>query len=357
MKMLLNNCLSGLMSGRRRFLLGALTTAGILGAGLGIVAPAAAQPVTKASLPRWAIGPFVRYQGNPILTAPVVPTASTSWEWPRTFNPGVVVVNGTFHMLYRGSTQSNFSEIGAATSTDGLHWTQYAGNPVISRTLSNETQGTEDPRLYYQNGTYYAFFTGYNGSTVDINEAVSTDAIHWTQLGPVIDGNKDAAVVANPQGMPVKINGVYMMYYGQSSPGTFLAKSPDLTHWTTVGPVNMHFPQSYSPFELCVAVTGYPTTAKGPINHNIDLFVAGELMGQDHWFYGVSETEFSGTDPAQELAQMQTAVLSPQAPYEVYGYTPHTVFMNTILFYENHWWLYYGAGDTVSALATAGLRH
>jgi predicted GH43/DUF377 family glycosyl hydrolase len=140
-------------------------------------------------------------------------------EWPRTFNPGVVVVNGTFHMLYRGSTQSNFSEIGAATSTDGLHWTQYAGNPVISRSLPNETQGTEDPRLYYQNGTYYAFFTGYNGSTVDINEAVSTDAIH------------------------------------------------------------------------------------------------------------------------------------------IYGYTPHTVFMNTILFYENHWWLYYGAGDTVSALATAPLRH
>ncbi len=107
---------------------------------------------------------------------------------------------------------------------------------------------------------------------------------------------------------------------------------------------------------MCVAVTDYQTTARGPVQHNIDLFVAGQLMGQGRWFYAISEVEMSGTHPLQELAQLSGAVLAPQAPYEIYGYTPHTVFMNTILFHANRWWMYYGAGDSVVALANAPLR-
>jgi beta-1,2-mannosidase len=49
-------------------------------------------------------------------------------------------------------------------------------------------------------------------------------------------------------------------------------------------------------------------------------------------------------------------VLSPQAPYEIYGHTPHTVFMNDLIFYRGQWWMYYGAADSVIALATASLR-
>lgn len=45
-----------------------------------------------------------------------------------------------------------------------------------------------------------------------------------------------------------------------------------------------------------------------------------------------------------------------QAPYEIYGFTPHTVFMNGIFFYQNQWWMYYGAGDSVISLANAPLR-
>ena len=56
-------------------------------------------------------------------------------------------------------------------------------------------------------------------------------------------------------------------------------------------------------------------------------------MGQGRRFYAISEVEMSGTHPSQELAQLSDAVLAPQAPYEIYGYTPHTVFMNTIMFY------------------------
>ncbi len=261
----------------------------------------------------------------------------------------------TCFTFYRGATQDNYSQIGGASSTDGLQFTQVSTGRVITNSLPNEAHGVEDPRLYYLNGQYYTFFTAYSGSSVDINEAVSADAVHWQQLGPVINGTKNAAVITSPDSTPVKIAGQYLMYYGETG-NVYLAESSDMVHWPTVGTVDLQFPQSYSLYEVCVAVTNYQTTAGGAIQPNIDLFVAGQLMGQGRWFYAISEVEMSRAHPPQELAQLTDAVLAPQASYEIYGYTPHTVFMNTILFSANWWWMYYGAGDDVIALANAPLR-
>jgi predicted GH43/DUF377 family glycosyl hydrolase len=320
-----------------------------------LAADPGSQAAGSSGLPSWAIGPFQRYPGNPLLTPPTVPTASNNWEWPETLNAGVVVVNGVFHMLYRGAASGNYSSIGAATSTDGNHFTEAKNNPVITRALPSETHGVEDPRLYYLNGKYYAFFTGYDGTTTDINEAVSDNATDWTQLGPVVDNTKNAAVVAGPSGTPVMIGGHYLMYYGQTG-GTYLAQSTDLVHWQTTGTVNPGFPSSYNPFEFCVAVTNYRATASGPVQDGIDLFVAGELMGRGRWYYAISEIQIARSNLYQDSAQLTTPVLYPQAPYEIYGFTPHTVFMNDIVFYQGKWWMYYGAGDSVISLANAPLR-
>ena len=310
------------------------------------------EAASASSLPAWAIGPFARYAGNPILTPPVDPKPDQLWEWPEAFNPSVVVVNGVFHMLYRGAASGNVSSIGAATSHDGHHFTEASNNPVISRDLPTETHGVEDPRMYYRARHYYAFFTGYDGTNIGINEAVSTDALHWTQLGRVVPDTKNAAVVADPEGRPVKISGHYLMYYGQSGSGAHLATSTDLEHWTTTATVDPHFPASYVPWEFCVAVTDYPN-AHGSSSNDVVLFVAGELMGRGRWYYAVSEILFHRGDLTAPAAQLHQPVLAPKAPYEIYGYTPHTVFMNNILLYKGKWWMYYGAGDSVIALANA----
>lgn len=310
-------------------------------------------------LPTWAIGPFERYSGNPVLSPPVQPTSATSWEWPELFNPGVVVVNGEFHMLYRGTNFADVSAIGAATSNDGYHFTPVSASPVIPHALPSENQGVEDPRLYYLAGKYYSFFTGDSGiapgAHIDINEAVSSDALHWRQLGPVLRNTKDAAVVADPQGSPVRIGDHYLMYYGQGT-GTYLAQSSDFVHWQTVGAVNTRMPSDYGPDELCVAVTNYRTTANGGTQTGIDLFVAGNLMGHGRWYYAISEIDFNRNQPLVAASVLGTPVLDPQAPYELFGHTPNTVFMNNIIFYSGQWWMYYGGGDSVVALAQAKLR-
>jgi predicted GH43/DUF377 family glycosyl hydrolase len=315
---------------------------------------------TQPVLPSWAIGPFSRYsdpkttpyQGNPLITP-----SGTSWEAAATYNPGVVYSDGGYKMLYRGQgTDGGASQIGYATSTDGLHWTQYSGNPVINDSVPHGSSGVEDPRLYQLDGTYYTFFTGYSDGQIDIDEAYSTDMVHWTQVGPVEQNDKDASVITNPQGVPVTIDGQYVMYYGQSGNGTYIAYSTNMVNWTTGTAVNLDLPSGYEPYEMCVAVTDYQTIAGQPDNHNIDLFFSGTLMANGRWYYAISELEFSRSDLTNELDQLTYPVLRPQTSYELLGQTKSAVFMNDIIFVNGEWRMYYGAGDTDVALATAPLR-
>ena len=358
---------------------------------------------TGTNTPDWAIGPFTRDPGNPILSP-----QGSGFESANTFNPGVIVrtdptthTPNTFEMLYRaqdGSGAGGVSRIGYATSTDGHTWTRYANNPVISPatdTLSSDSCGVEDPRLYEMKGNpstgvpdansttsiFYTFYTAVHGNPTypncgngfDLSEAWSTNLTTWHYIGAVQTNTKDALVVADPNGTPVKItvNGTptYVMYYGQDSPGTNIAYSLDMLHWHNVAnilnvgasqsgdPVSMHFPAGYSSWEIAYAVTDYQSVDGGPINHNILLFVAGNLMSNGRWFYAASEVLFDRNNLTTQLDQLSDPILSPDASYErISPASPNAIWMNSIFFYQGQWWMYYGAGDHVVALATAPLH-
>jgi predicted GH43/DUF377 family glycosyl hydrolase len=323
--------------------------------------PAASEPGGPV-LPSWAIGPFTRYDdpgSNPYQGNPIMMPSGSGWESSYVFNPGVVYRNGKFDMLYRGQSGAG-SQIGLATSTDGYHFTQYAGNPVITGDdAAGSAPGAEDPRLYELDGTYYTFFTGFgsgSGYNDNIAEAYSTDLVHWTQLGVVEPQDQDAAVVTNPDDQPVKINGRYVMYYGRNGEVTGVAFSTNMKTWTDSTPVNLNLPSGYAPYEMCVTVTDYPTVQGAAPNQDILMFVAGNLMSQGRWYYAVSEEEFSRSDLTDAQDQLTIPIMQPEAPYETIGQTHPTIFMNSIMFHDGKWWMYYGAGDNVIALANAPLR-
>jgi predicted GH43/DUF377 family glycosyl hydrolase len=363
---------SGLGFNRRQFFQGA---AALSGAAIAGTVPGVANAATTVSggngsdsnssepaLPEWAIGPFTRYanpravpyDGNPL----IIPHGrwrgeKPEWESKSTFNPGVLYRDGKFQMLYRGEspndhTHSGISGVGYAYSTDGHHFTEYSGNPVIVPSQN------ADPRLYWFQGMYYTFYTTHVG----VNLARSHDMIHWEELGIALPRSKEAwdpALVADPEGNPVKIDGRYVMYYGADG-AAFLVFSEDLIHWTDYTKIDLHFPASYRPWEICFAVTDYPTVEGSPKNTDILLFVAGTLMAQGRWFYAISQVLYSRDKLTQQLAQLTFPVLEPEMPYEVLGTAFRTVWMNSIFFHNSQWWMYYGAGDTVIALANAPLR-
>jgi predicted GH43/DUF377 family glycosyl hydrolase len=311
--------------------------------GLTVLVPGVA---AGATLPGWAIGPFTRYEGNPILKP-----RGTGWESLQTFNPGVVRVDGSYKMLYRATRPVQISSIGLATSADGLHFERHGEEPVIGPGATpSESLAVEDPRLFYLDGTYYTFYTGFSGQT-NLNEATSTDLIHWERLGTVVPGTKNGAVVTDPAGRPVKIRGQYQMYAGQFEDFSIWT-SPDMKTWTKQGAVDLGYGIGGIPDEVCVAVTNYPRR-DGTISEDIVLFTAGRLDPLATWFYAISEQLYSRDDLAKRLDDVGAPVFVPTATYELLGLTPNTVFMNSILFNGKQWMMHYGAADTVMGVATA----
>lgn len=74
---------------------------------------------------------LVAYDGNPIL--PRGPDGA--WDSGYTGGGAVIAHDGLFHMFYSASAGPQLEEAGAigyATSEDGLNWTKYEGNPVLT---------------------------------------------------------------------------------------------------------------------------------------------------------------------------------------------------------------------------------
>ena len=319
--------------------------------------------------PAWAIGPFERYGKNPLLS----PQGNT-WEAINTFNPGVVFDQGQFRMLYRAQGKGTRSQEGYAESLDGVTFARNP-EPVIPATEPFEKGwGCEDARLFHYQGTYYAFYTGSNlpepdtapavnttaapeiapkknkGGGIALCEATSSNGTDWKKLGVVVGHTKNAAVICDPDGTPVKINGKFAMFAGNSNLG--ICYSDDLVTWTPIQKFNPQLPQGWvGPWEPCVAVTNFSKSQPD----NIVLFIAGTLNGKGKWFYAISEMRFSKADLTKKVDQLDDCIMKPLEPYES-GQNKNCLWMNCIIAHEGQWMMYYGGGDRYVALATAPVK-
>ncbi|MGD8777546.1 MAG: hypothetical protein PVH88_01135 [Ignavibacteria bacterium] len=126
-----------------------------------------------------------KYSGNPVLNY------GDSGEWDDYIASPSVIYDGTsYEMWYSGYDGSNY-RIGYASSQDGINWTKYSGNPVMNLGTSGEwdDQSVSYPSVIY-NGTHYEmWYTGYDGTNCRIGYATSTDGINWSKNSgnPVLD--------------------------------------------------------------------------------------------------------------------------------------------------------------------------
>ncbi len=291
--------------------------------------------------PDWAIGPFQRYGNNPVISP-----QGTTWESVNTCNPGVLFDEGKFRMLYRAQGKPWTSRVGYAEGPDGVSFVRNSA-PVIDVTDPAEKRsGCEDARFLKYLGTYYSFYAGPGGES----EATSPDGLSWTKLGPIGAKTKNAGVVCDPNGVPVKINGKFAMFIGDSRFN--VCYSDDLIHWGPLTKIDMKFPKGWgAPFEPCIAVADYSATQPD----NVVLFIAGTLNGKGKWFYAISEVLFSKKDLTTKVEQLDDCIMKPREPYES-GQNKNCLWMHCIIQHDQQWWMYYGAGDRYVGLATAPVK-
>ena len=166
---------------------------------------------------------WTRYSQNPVLAI----GASGQWDSGSVNEAWIMQQGGQFKMWYTGQTLSAStgnilsSAIGYATSSDGIHWTKYSGNPLIPSYVSR-------PIVLFAGSTYSMYYEGENGQ---IELATSTDGLHWTQEESVVSipsGSWDS--YANDlTGVTLTAGGYLMAYEGWSSkPAT---NAPILTNF------------------------------------------------------------------------------------------------------------------------------
>ena len=126
--------------------------------------------------------------------------APGSWESEYVWYPKVVVVDGIFYMIYGGSDGS-IGAVGLATSTDGITWQKYLGNPVLSHggTSAPDENGVGSAGIEFKDGTFYLMFLGQDlAGKVTLSLATSTNCIDWSKyqgnpvLGPGTEGSWDS---------------------------------------------------------------------------------------------------------------------------------------------------------------------
>jgi|GEM_PF-2071640 len=181
---------------------------------------------------------WVRSGANSVLA----PGSNGSWDDERVSSP-YVVKGSPYRMWYVGCGGVGApGRIGYAESIDGVTWTKYSGNPVISIGSPGAWNGDEldDIAVVHTPNGYQAWVTGWNGGRASGGYYTSTDGRTWNQysgnpvLQPGTSGAWDSAGVLPAE--VIKMGDTYKMWYvGQNNAGQWAvgyATSSDGINWT-----------------------------------------------------------------------------------------------------------------------------
>lgn len=97
-------------------------------------------------------------------------------------NPGCVEKDGIIHMFYRAQDKNEISSIGYCQLQD-QKIIKRLDKPILSPKYGYERSGLEDPRVVLFEGSYYLFYTAYDGKNARIAYAKSQDLQSFSKMG------------------------------------------------------------------------------------------------------------------------------------------------------------------------------
>lgn len=339
-------------------------------------------PVSKtgSSAAEWQILGFEKADSiNPILSPSSKETfvsplqkKTIAWSEKNVLNPAAVVKDGKVYLLYRSQDSAMTSRLGLAVSDDGLHFTKMQ-QPVLYPAADSMQQyewkgGVEDPRIVETaDGRYMLTYTSYDGKTARLCIASSTDLVHWTKHGLVLNSekykntwSKSGAIVVEQQGtkmVAVKINGKYWMYFGDTD--LFMASSDDLLLWTV-----MENGENNKPMPVLHPRAGYfdsRLVEPGPYAllrpQGIVLIYNSSNAANNNdtllpiFSYSAAQALFDKTQPWKLIDRSSSYFIHPDKPYERIGEVNEVCFVEGLVYFNSKWFLYYGTADTKIAVA------
>lgn len=307
---------------------------------------------------------ITRHPTNPVLTPEQVPYPSK-----LTYNAGVVKKDGQYIMVFRNDygfdektkKAPNF-QLGLARSSDGIHW-QVEPEPLFQGD-GEEVMGSYDPRLSIMDDMFYLCYAQFTRHGYRATISRTRDFKQFEILDRSLPDNRDGVLI------PQKIGGRYLRldrpfpYFSRDKRVSFdiwISESPDLVYW------------GKSELLLCVEDVPFANERIGagspPVRteagwlvlfHAVDVDPErGKNGWEDRWIsrYTAGAMLLDLENPRKVVGYSRTPLIVPEADYETaQGFRYNVIFPTALVPEENgEVKIYYGAADTVMALATAQL--
>lgn len=106
---------------------------------------------------------------------------AADWEKDCIYAPWLIEHDGKFWNFYNAA-KGGMEQMGIVTSTDMLHWTRYAGNPIVRNGApgSYNEQFCSDGKVLRDGDHWVMFYFGVGQGGAHIMAAFSRDLLHWT---------------------------------------------------------------------------------------------------------------------------------------------------------------------------------
>jgi len=125
----------------------------------------------------------------------ILERSKTGFDNQAVLNPACIEKDGVTHMFYRAVRRPDMVSTIGTCQLDGNKVLNRSKKPVIFPEHYYEKMGIEDPRIVFLDGTYYVFYTVYDGKNALFAYATSTDLVHFVKQGVIspIISYKEAA--------------------------------------------------------------------------------------------------------------------------------------------------------------------
>jgi predicted GH43/DUF377 family glycosyl hydrolase len=306
------------------------------------------------------------------------------WQKADLFNPAAIVKDDKIYVLFRAEDNpaailgGRTSRIGLAYSNDGINFIKHKV-PVLfpgedGFSTYDNPGGCEDPRIVKVNDSLFVMaYTSWNYNTARLSIAFSKDLLTWEKKGPAFKvayngrfadhWSKSGSIITHMISkdlVAAKINDKYWMYWGEEFVN--LAWSENLYDWYPLLDEKNELKHLISPrdgkFDSRLTECGPPAILT---KHGVVLYYNGKNSeganadpGLPRGTYSVGRVMFRKDDLQTVVSRTDSCLLKPDLPHEITGqYKSGTVFSEGLVYFKDHWYLYYGTADSFVGLAIA----
>ena len=307
---------------------------------------------------------LVKSSENPVIS----PQAENYWEAWQTFNPGVILLNGKVHFLYRAIGQDGISRLGYAVSSDGFNIDERLPYPVYEHQCKQcqfniysyfsggSWGGCEDPRIVRVNGEdvlYMTYTACDDGLRVGLTSIKVKDfqQKRWNWKTPELISQL-GEIHKNWVIFPDKINGKYAILHS-INPDISVAYVDNLEFADQKYIQSQHGGKPQKIPKKCwhnwVRGAGPP-----PLNTEYGWLVFYHAMDdRDPGKYKVGAMLLDLNDPTKILHRSSEPILEPNELYENDGFKSGIVYASGAIVKDGKLLVYYGGADSYVCVAYA----